>query len=158
MSSTRRILSLAAVALLGCAEPPASPVVESGLEAARAVANVCDLLGDTCFPYSTTVEIASVAMDSGSFTSTAGDRFVASRSTRFLPPSPIVPPNPVAPTLDAWNTLVSREANYRAYLGLIRALPPNPVAPNVSVHFAVAALYDGTEYYLTDVTPVVVSP
>lgn len=155
MSSPRWVLILAAV-VVGCGDAPSSVATDATLEAAPAIANEsCPGLGDGCTPVNATIEVASVAMDSGSFTSTAGDVYFASRTTRFLPPSPILPPNPIAPTLDAWSTLVNTGASYRAYLGLIRALPPNPVAPDVSIHFAVAALHDGTSYYLTDVTPVV---
>jgi hypothetical protein len=161
MPNRRWILALAAAAVataIGCTDAPSSPTRQATPERLRGTAAFCDLVSDSCSPIQLTIEVASVAVDSGSFTSTAGDVFYASRSTRFLPPNPVVPPNPIVPTLDAWSTLVDRSANYRAYLGLMRSLPPNPIAPDVSIQFDVSALTDGSAYYLTEVTPVVVGP
>jgi hypothetical protein len=149
---------LAAAVLAACADASPTVVATDALETHRTVANACPGLEDGCTPVSDVVDIAAIDIGDAYIESTAGRRYYVSWSTQFLPvtlpPSPISPNDPIVP---AWNTLVESRASYKAFLALLRTLPPNPVLPPNPIRFQVEALFDGTDYYLASLQPVLVA-
>lgn len=160
MMSTRLALLLTAVAALGCADAPDPMAV---VPPTRITSDGgCGIFTEGCSTQTATFSVASVDLVSGSILGTDGTRYYAADATRFhpveLPPNPILPNDPVYANLGAWNSLIGTSASFRAYLGLMRALPPNPIYPVDPVRYTAVALTDGTSYFLTEVTPVIVGP
>ena len=106
------------------------------------------------------IDVASVDVGDAYITSGGGTRYYVSWSTQFLPvalpPSPIFPNDPLYATILSWNALVDSRSSYRSFLGQLRQLPPNPILPPSPIRFRATALFDGTNYFLESLQPVLV--
>lgn len=155
---TRAVIPLLAVALAACGERAPTPMAPASLETHRVVANACPGIEDGCTPVSEVIDVASVDVGDAYIQSSTGRRYHVSFATQFLavalPPNPVFPNDPIHGMLTSWNALVDSQAGYRAFLGQLRQLPPSPIVPPNPIRFQVEALFDGTDYFLASLRPV----
>jgi len=149
----QRLLSaIVLVALTACAESPSGPHhVRSANGLVQRDLN-CPPTID-CITESGTIDVASVDVSTGALVTPDGRTYFATASTIFHVAT--IPPSPVCPSLNAWNSLVQSSATYRAFVALIGAIPPSPIIPTEPCRFSVSAQVTGSGSFLTDVTPVV---
>ena len=109
----------------------------------------------------TTIEVASVDLKAESLTSTDGTTYFVTDSTRFHPTA--FPAGPEFPGSVAWNELVSKTSKKKcdkACLALLRSVcggkhyPTPTVVDRRQPLASISALRSGSQWLLTDVTPV----
>jgi hypothetical protein len=167
MTNMRALPFVIVVATMAaCSELPPSAATTEAIETHRTVSNACDIFTEGCTPVTGTIDIVEVDMGDRYVASTDGTRYYVSDATRFFPTDPLFPTDPTIPNdpvfpndpiVPAWNTLVESRASYKAFLALLRTLPPNPILPPSPIRFQVETLYDGTDYFVTSLQPVLVA-
>jgi hypothetical protein len=154
----RIAVAFIAAGAAGCADRSPNPVTPDALEVHRAVANACPGLGDGCTEVISVIDVDSVDVGDAYIVSGDGARYYVSWGTQFLPvalpPSPIFPTDPVYGTVQSWNALVESRSSYRSFLGQLRQLPPSPILPPNPIRFRTTSLFDGTNYFLGSLEPV----